>query len=196
MNILFIWIPKNAGSSFFELMKAQHDMKLFMDDNYYNFTNEGSVTFGHLNVQHLINAKIIKQSYWQEAKKVAIVRNPYSRFISLYLDFKRTGRISPHMMPKEFAHAIRHMSRAPGMFNALDYSQAASQVNWLLPGVEVLRFESLQRDINLMFGSGYVLPHENSSGDDWRRYYDEELQSMVYDLFFDSFVLLNYKREL
>lgn len=192
-HILFIWIPKNAGSSFFKLMQDKRNMRLYTQD-YYNFHNSGSVTFGHLNVRFLLEQRFITQEYWNSALKIAITRNPYSRFASLYHDFLRSHRIAPDTTPHSFAHALRSLSRKPGLFNAMDYSQAASQVSWLLPGITLFKFETLQQDIFKMFGSEYVLPHENNSGTDYRMLYDEELQNMVYDLFYDAFVLLNYPK--
>lgn len=193
--ILFTWIPKNAGSSFYSLMKERRGMSLYLD-NFHHFTNKSSVTFGHVDVRLLINMKIISKEYWDKAIKVAIIRNPYSRFISLYQDFLRSKRLAPDTTPKEFAHVLRHYSRAPGMYNVLDYSQCASQVSWLLPGVRLLRFEYLQEDVAGVFGNDYIVPHENSSDVEWREFYDDELREMVYDLYYESFVLLNYKKEI
>ena len=193
--ILFIWIPKNAGSSFFRLMKEKKNMQLFTDD-YYRFQNSGSVTFGHLDIRKLLELKMISKEYWDNAKKIAIVRNPYSRFASLYYDFMRTSRINPSTSPHAFAHMLSNMSRNPGLYNTLDFSQASSQVKWLLPGVTLFHFETLQQDIFKMFGSEFILPHENSSEKDYRILYDDELKEIVYDLFYESFVLLNYPKQL
>lgn len=193
---LFIWIPKNAGSSLYALLKEKQQMRLFMQD-YYQFDNKGSVTFGHLDVRQLLKSKIISQHYWESARKVAIIRNPYSRFISLYQDFMRSKRLNPYTTPKEFANVLNHYSRQPGLYNVLDYSQGASQISWLLPGVTLLRFEHLQEDVAGVFGNDYILPHENAGDhDDWWSFYDHELQEMVYDLFYESFLVLGYKKEL
>src|SRR5690606_11927416 len=94
--ILFTWIPKTAGSSLYTLFKQKFGMRLFLDGQYYQFDNKGSVTFGHASVKDLIKAKIISQEYWDSALCLTVVRHPYYRFLSLYEDFKRSQRIAPH----------------------------------------------------------------------------------------------------
>lgn len=191
--ILFTWIAKNAGSSLYKLFKEKFGMRLFLDGQYYQFDNKGSVTFGHASVKDLIKAKIISQEYWDSALCLTVVRHPYHRFLSLYEDFKRSQRIAPHTTPHAFAHMLQHLSRNIGTFNAMDYSQCASQVSWLLPGVTILRYETLQEDINELFpGQNLELPRENIAPA-YHKGYGNDLKNLVYDLYREDFVTLGYQ---
>lgn len=184
MNNLFIWIPKTGGTSIYNALNKKMDMQLYTD-NYTAFDNIGNVSFGHADVSSLLQKQIVTKEYWQSCYKFTVVRNPYSRFISLYNDFRQSKRIPVDTTLKEFASVIEHFTRKPGLFNVMDYSQAASQVNWILPGVEVLRFECI---------SSFCEQHENKGTlDYWLDYYTPETLKMVTDIYYDDLTLLNYE---
>lgn len=171
---LFIWIPKTAGTS---ILSTYKNMRVVLDQK---FDNKGDVTFGHFDVKLLLRQGIISKEYWQQAYKFTVVRNPYDRFISLYQDFKRTGRIPRKLTEIQFAHTLLHVTRKPGLYNTLDFSQCASQVDWLLPGIEIKRFEQLD-----------IKPHLNKSFG--QSCYTGELAGIVTELYRDDFILLNYE---
>jgi hypothetical protein len=177
---LFIWIPKTAGTS---ILTTYPYMRIFLGD-YKDFNNDSDATFGHYDVRLLLKAGIISQQYWQQAYKFTIVRNPYDRFISLFNDFKRSGRVEPKMSEVKFAHMLLQMTRKPGLYNTLDFSQCASQADWVIHGVEVKKFEELPA----------VTPHLNRSNRKvWQKYYNTELAELVTELYKDDFVLFNYE---
>lgn len=197
-NLLFIHIPKCAGTSVYDALKKAHDMKLYLDapyNHYSNFDNKGNVCFGHLDVQQLIYEGVIKPEYWRETRHFAFVRNPYDRFMSLWADFKRSNRIHQGTTLWEFAWGLIHLSRKPTLHNAFDFSQCASQVDWLLPGTEILRFENLTEEM-MRFGITTV-PHLNQGcTTSWQNAYDKETLKLVTELYLDDFVLLDYKIEV
>jgi Sulfotransferase family len=176
--ILFIWIPKTAGTS----IADHYRLKIYLD-NYREFNNDGNVTFGHIDVKLLLRAGVISKDYWEQAYKFTVVRNPYDRFISLYNDFKRSGRIDSRVTELRFAHTLQNVTRKPGLYNTLDFSQCASQMDWILPGIVIRRFEDID-----------VSPHLNKSEHaPWQKYYNSELVRIVTDLYLDDFILLNYE---
>lgn len=182
-NKLFIWIPKNAGTSMYHKMQYEHEMKLLIE-NYYLFNNKGSVSFGHASPRALLQRGVISNEYWQQADKFCIVRNPYTRFVSLFHDMQRTNRIHPKTTMVAFAHMLQHMTREIGLFNTKDYSQCAAQVSWIVPGVRILRFEELDFD---------DLPAHNTGG--YIKYpLSSELRSVVYALYREDFAILNYDK--
>lgn len=175
--MIFIWIPKTGGTTFFE---ETPDLQLYTED-YHRFDNTGSVTFGHACIKEILRAGIITQAYWDSQKKYAIVRNPYDRFVSLYFDFLRTSRIAPGTTPEQFASALKHTTRRPGLYNAKDYSQCAAQVEWIVPGTNLLYFETLIQ----------FMPKKNAGNYEWHGY-SENLLNMVTELYYEDFVMLNY----
>lgn len=177
--MIFIWIPKCGGTSIFS---QQNGMKLYLN-NYHEFDNTGDVCFGHADVRELIKRKIITKEYWQNNKAFAVVRNPYHRFISLYFNRLKSGRLDPHVSMKNYAASVLpNVTRKPGLYNVKDFSQASSQVEWLFEGVEIRRFENLTG-----------LPHLNKSTEGKHmEYYDTELLRLVTDLYYDDLTILNY----
>lgn len=177
MNELFIWIPKTAGTS----IATEKNLTVITKD-YHLFDNQGGVTFGHADIKEVIKRGYISAEYWRNAYKFTVVRNPYSRFISLWKDFVKSRRTLAS--PEEFAQVLLHSSRKIGLYNAMDYSQCASQVDWITPDVEILYFEGFVKSVALHLNSGNV--------EDWRYFYNTNLYSMVNELYRDDFLMLGY----
>lgn len=179
---LFVWIPKTGGTSVYEEFKIKFDMKLYLD-NYREFDNTGSVTFGHYDVKSLIKGQVITKDYWTKVHKLVVVRNPYHRFVSLYNDFLKSGRIFPDTTIRKFATILQNVTRKPGMYNVKDFSQAASQIDWIFDGVEIYKLEDWDD-----------CPHHlnKSTEGNHMDYYTPELIRMVTDLYYDDFTILGY----
>lgn len=156
---------------------------LYLENNIHEFRNYGNACFGHFDVKQLIKMRTISKEYWQNTEAFTVVRNPYDRFVSLYNDFLKSGRIFPDTTIRKFATILPTLTRKPGYYNVKDFSQTSSQVNWLLPGVEIQRLEDM---------SNY-LPHLNKSSDKpYLEYYDRELLNIVTDIYYDDLTILNY----
>lgn len=191
MNKIFVWIPKTGGTSVFNALQAK-GMRIFLNDEYNKWDGTGDVSFGHTNLLMLINKGIISAEYWKNCHPLTIVRNPYSRFVSLYHDYLRTQRISDHTSIEDFAFVVKHTYRKPGLYNAIGFSQASSQVSWMVPGLQVLRFETLASESKKKLG--ITIEHLNSGNTGkWQEYYTPDLYKVVADLYYDDFLLLNYE---
>lgn len=186
MNTLFIWIPKTAGTSFYSVLKEHLNMQLFTED-YHRFDNTGNVTFGHACVNSLMNYNIIKPSFMDNAKIMTVIRNPYDRFVSLYNDYKRTGRIPPDFTQWQFANTLRTVTRKPGLYNSIDFSMCANQTDWLIPNSRDLKLEYLNQFV--MGAFGVRLPTLNCSE---TNEFDEECRDIVGELYNKDFCLLDY----
>lgn len=189
--LLFIWIPKTAGTSVYTALKEKRGIQLYLD-NFREFDNIGSASFGHLCPKALLKSNIISQKYWQEAQKFVIVRNPYDRFVSLWKDHKRSSRIFPDTTLRQFAFSCLNLDNKPGLYNTLHYSQCAAQVEWILPGVEILRFEDMPDNLKSIGLDS--IPHENKGSDgDYLKEYDVETIELVTKLYREDFATLNYE---
>lgn len=190
-NSLFIWIPKTAGTSLFEVLKEHHGYRLFLD-NYKDFDNTGNVSFGHLSVQDLLHTGVISRKYWANTDSFCVVRNPYDRFRSLWIDFKRSKRITEDTTLWQFAWGVRNLTNRPGLFNAKDFSQCAPQCSWVVPGTKILRFENLEADL-AGIGVTQAMPHKNKGTDRfWKDDYDEDTMRLVSEIYMEDFITFDY----
>lgn len=189
MNKIFVHIPKTGGTSIFESLRTECGMNIYLD--YEKFSGSPWVTFGHISLKHLIREGVVSKEFYKNSHVFTSVRNPYSRFVSLWLDFKRSHRLAPDTTLTQFAFACSTMDRKVGLFNVIGYSQAACQSEWLLPNIDILRFENLQEDFKIRFNINLL--HLNSSGDtDWLKYYDSESEKIVREMYADDFAVLGY----
>ena len=179
--MIFIWIPKTGGTTFanmhpemkvYDQWPSRTDLLVYSDE----------MSFGHACPKELIRHQVIPKSIWDSHVKCAIVRNPYDRFLSLYHDYQRTGRISQNMTQQVFARAIIEMDPKPGFFNSHGLSMCAPQVDWLLPGVEIIRFEDFTATAPVKLNSGNYA-------------YDLDPRAMdhIADFYRADFTVLNYK---
>lgn len=95
-NVLFIWIPKTAGTSMFHIFQKNGCQKLKFPKDYLSFNGKGFVTFNHFSICSLIKAKIISEDFFENAFKFAFIRNPWDRLVSLFayrksINLKRFG---------------------------------------------------------------------------------------------------------
>lgn len=183
--MIFIWIPKTGGTTF----ASMHPQMKVITENYRNrgFDLYQDVSFGHACPKLLIKKGAIDMAIWSYHQKVAIIRNPFTRFLSLYHDYKRTGRISQGMTQFQFMRAIIEMDPKPGYFNSYQLSMCAPQVEWLLPGVQVMRFEeSIEgRDAHLNKG-GYEEGLDRRVIDEILFYYRADFVTLNYDDRYDN----------
>lgn len=203
-KILFVWIPKNAGTSFYEALKTSVNMKMFLKINDINkkFISKGSATFGHINVVELLNENIIDKSYYEDSFVFCICRNPYDRFVSLFHYLKKQNRIPKDYMPVDLIHDIVKGIPPVGLYNFKGISQCNRQVDWIegLKINKVLRFENLNTDALQLakeLGFKISLPHVNQS--DNRKKIHEELDSKTIELiqkyYQEDFISFNYSMD-
>jgi hypothetical protein len=204
-KVLFIWIPKNAGTSFYEAFKGSVNMKMFLKVNQIKkkFTNKGSATFGHINVVELLNQNIIDKAYYDESYAFCISRNPYDRFVSLFHYLKKQDRIPSDYKPIDLITETMKGIPPVGLYNFKGISQCNRQVDWIegLNIKKVLRFENLNDDaIKLSNELGFKLdiPHVNQSVN--RKNFYEEIDAktieLIQEYYKEDFIRFNYSMEI
>jgi len=153
---MFIWIPKNAGTSIYhELMHSIGMVRLKKADDVMSFSNCGAVTFGHYQVLSLLKLGVITQEYWNRAYKFAIIRNPYNRALSLY-HYLTWGKYAPKYSIDHFLDDVIKNAPPIGCYHVHGLSQANPQVDWIYgahgePLVDrVFRVEDLRQFENTM----------------------------------------------
>jgi len=204
-KVLFVWIPKNAGTSFYEALNASINMKMFLKlkDVKNKFTNSGSATFGHISLMALLEQRIIEVDYYEKSFVFCICRNPYDRFVSLFHYLKKQNRIPESYNPFDLITEIVKGIPPVGLYNYKGISQCNPQVNWI-EGVRidrVLRFENLNNeahDLSKELGFKLKIPHVNQSVDrkDFYKELDAQTIVLIQQHYKADFERFNYSMEV
>jgi hypothetical protein len=105
--VLFIWIPKTAGTSVYTLLKELGMRKYkSLDQARCRFPGSGMATFVHQSIPSLVEAGAIQEAFVRSAFKFSFVRNPYDRAVSLYYYFRRYNRLPPEMKFDRFLEIL------------------------------------------------------------------------------------------
>lgn len=179
-NLIFIWIPKSAGTSIADFFERQgfnfHQIKTGEEGflKLSKFKSFGYQTFGHLSLEALVKNGLLKKKYVNESLLVSVIRDPVDRFLSLYFYYKKIGVLEREKIktPAELMQQIQtYPPNQPGLFNWIKFSQCRPQTDWLpenqISKIKFLRFTYLDQDFgrlcqDLKLPTG-GLPRENTS---------------------------------
>ena len=132
-DMVFVWIPKTAGTSVYEALQKSCGMtKLKTVQSSFSFPQRGPVTFGHMSYNDLIAIGAVQRDYSQKAYKFSFVRCPYERAVSLYNYLKRGTKVDSAKSFIEFLEDVHLKRPAIGLYNTSGLSQTNPQVDWLI----------------------------------------------------------------
>jgi len=199
-NVLFIWVPKVAGTSIYETLHNLCGMrKLKSAGHWPKFENSGIVTFGHVSIQALREQGYMSDAYYKNAFKFAFVRNPLDRMVSLYHYSLRIGRTKPDMSFKDFCRRVAKGVPEIGLYNSQGLSQANSQSSWIPEDIDFIgRFEKLQDHFAALLKKlelpNVDLARKRVSKErrELLSYYNESSTRLVKELYKDDFDRFNY----
>jgi hypothetical protein len=205
-NIVFIWIPKTAGTSVFSWLETDVNMlKLKFPAQFKNFTNRGAVTFGHVHYQSLLSAGYISESFNDQAYKFCISRNPFDRAVSLYHYLVKISLYSGEFI--DFLSDVRLRRPPIGLYNECGISQANPQIDWIIDkngefivdevfSVEDMKvFEAVLRKKFNVSSNGKI-QHKNKTERpvDLLRVHSEAIP-MIQEIYMRDFELLGYDKQ-
>jgi hypothetical protein len=131
-DLVFIWIPKAAGTSIYTFLKNQIGcQKLKKQKEFLAFPNYGPVTFGHVSYNDLRALGTVSEKFHNSAFKFCFVRCPYARAVSLFNYLKMQNRISKNLQFDGFLDLVHCKRPSIGLYNSLGISQANPQTDWL-----------------------------------------------------------------
>ena len=169
----FIHIPKTGGSNF----KSRVDGKTpEIEGDWVRIECHNPVSFWE-------TTEYVHDQY------ITIVRNPYSRMVSIYEHIKSRRGMSSTF--KEFV-------TGPKKFFG-NWGWNWPQVRWIegSDNVKVFRMEDQLKDMEKFVGVEFASTNHNTgSYSDWKTYYTPELKDYVYDVWNEDFKMFNYGEEL
>ncbi len=203
INFIFIWIPKNAGSTIYKHLKNEFGCKKIKNVEKIKKMHPGPYTFGHISVTELIKNGYIDRKIIDNCKYICFVRNPYSRTVSLYNYYKKVKLIPSEMSFKTFLILLRNdFVRPIGLYNSSSLSQANQQYKWV-EGINIDfigRQENLISDLNKLYGLFGSDRQENSveylnrsTHDKYMSYYTKYEINIVNDIYEEDFLRFNYE---
>ena len=188
-KILFLHIPKAAGSSINALIKS-------LDPDSGALCERAHESASHIYEKH--------PNEFKEYFKFAVVRNPWARAVSLYHYRQKTRNHNPPHWPSR--KEINSMSFRDVVLKSLEQGEEyaevcpprdAPEIAWLEPSCfswvnindeisvdYICKLESIEKDIALMFEylglQASTLPHLNTSDHrPYAHYYDDETREIV-----------------
>ena len=181
---ILIHIPKNGGTSIRENSNVVIHVNNLMVSKQY-------LTPDHLPYMiHHIPATYLYREL-RSHPKVAVVRNPWSRLVSLYEyadDLRERGIGEYFQRDKiswdEFIDRIDVYAHSSQFYFNHPYDHFGSQLDWLTPDVKLLRYEHLAEDYEVMFGRP-LETHVNKGvyKEDYKCYYSTDQIEKVRDWF-------------
>ena len=201
---LFIWVPKAAGTSIFESLYRNYGcMKRKDISSAKKFKNQGSISFGHISVAHLLKNEFVSKDYFQRAYKFCFVRNPWDRAVSLHRYFH--DRVSGYSFTfPAFLERLKEGITPVGLYNNSGMSMCNPQTSWVLdadgnPLADFVgRFEQLERDwgkVCAQLGKELPLGHANrGKHDHYKTYYkDRAMRKLVREIYISDVETFGYR---
>lgn len=212
---LFIHIPKNAGISVSKNCPAIPVSEGLISADVKNEIQNRNPIFYRDFIKHVPYYHLDKQVLSQSDRVMAIVRNPWSRLVSMYhyVDRIRPDTISTSYDQKkisfdEYLNRMDNFEMSPFHYCNHPYDQWGNQLDWIPEHIDILRYENLQEDIQSYFGNNVQLTKENVGNyeKDYKEHYNEEQKEKVARWFnrdierwgftFESGATKNYWKEI
>lgn len=198
-NAVFIWIPKNAGTSMYHALRRYGCVKTKEAERIrYQFSQRGLVTFGHMDYPTLVDEGYISEDFDRSAYKFCFSRDPYSRAVSTYVYLRKAEGFDETFL--EFWQNVREKGPDPiGIHHVIGTSQCNPQVRWIenIDMDFIGRYENLAEDFGRITNELGLPPHSlghqnrskrKSSG----QYYCRETKAIIEELFAEDFEYFGY----
>jgi hypothetical protein len=202
---LFIWIPKNAGTSVYKMLRPHGLVKLRTTRSArLCFRNSGRVTFGHMAIESLVDLDLVSRDFVDRAFKFAFSRDPYARAASLYRYLLDTHVLRNWHEQPTFGEFLRLIADGLydriGAYNSRGLSQCNPQVEWLR-GVEadkIYRVENLADFIADISERWKIpksrIPHANQSAAGVRIDLSREEKALIGEIYAEDFNRFGYSK--
>ena len=200
---IFVHIPKNAGTSIKKLLVGNEDFKSLKRP------------WKH---ETIANIKKSNPEVYNSYKKIAVIRNPYDRMVSMYAFLKRYRSSNDLLNTYQYnsktnSYEIIETAKAPidgfrywwkdknadpqKIHGDLEIAKRLfnSQSDWIDDTVHIIKYESLDNDLSDFLNKEIELPIENDSYTfEYTKYYNQETADIIYDRYKEDFEKFDYKK--
>jgi len=203
-KILFIHIPKNAGTSIERDLFPSFDFKgAYSKDALYGFDAELGLNLQHATLAQLLGKHLITEHQLQGYTSFAVVRNPFTRAISGYKwllkDLKTEGTFE-EFLTQSGAFSEGRLSEAPHYVadHFLTQSDFIAQAGRIRVD-HVLRFEHLKQDFGrLAHSKGWDAHLDNHFKKNRQKRWElarlmtPKIQALIVERYREDFELFDY----
>ena len=198
---VFIWIPKNAGTSLYSMLRKYGCIKVkVLNQIKRRFSQRGLITFDHMDYNQLVNNNHICPKYDAKSFKFCFSRNPYDRAVSLYVYLTKKMPDKPSFL--NFWQSLEGNIENIGMYNSKGMSMCNPQYRWIEnTDVDFIgRYENYSEDLEKLMAEvnlpALTMQHENKSKrKDWKSYYCEQSKIIIERIYDKDFEYFMYEKE-
>lgn len=209
-KLIFIHIPKTGGLSMMSMLEIEHK-----SENLYGVIRDNEsfpITGSHCSIlQHLsaLEVKKLCPEYFDSYHKFTVVRNPYDRIVSIY-NYQQHLGINHHLHDPSWSFGyfvrnlrknflkIREVSSHNGYCHFIPQIDFIYDKNTLLVDA-IIKFEDYSRQVSeflkrFRINSNMVYENVSSKNVLWHDMYTPELKDIVYSIYEQDFIKLNYRK--
>ncbi len=203
-KFIFFHIPKNAGSSVGDLLIKNENFyyskiifskilkKFSRKDNFFFDNNQKKLHFfrSHETLKYI--EKLISNKIFNDYYKFAIVRNPFSRFVSRYNYTKLVLKDNELKFPDFLKKHIKSNLITDHQYQFLLNSRNEIGVD------KIVKYENLKKDLDeisnkINIDTKNLNKINVSTYDSYRNYYDDETKEIVKNFSFEDLNYFDYK---
>jgi hypothetical protein len=205
----FIWVPKTAGTSIAYVLRktvgllAAHNLDRLIQADFDLNPRPQALTVGHQSLDHLIELDLLRPENIDASETFTVVRNPYTRAVSLWGYLRKKGRLAQGCSFDDFIFGVTPKNSKVGAYNQRGFSLASPmtrwthQAHWRGPKT-VIRFEDLPASPNVSLGHLTLpleLPHKNKGPNKPTVYCREQTLSRLREFYCSDFEAFSYSEE-
>lgn len=191
MNVMFVHIPKSAGTSIEKslgLIRARTPSKFSR-----LFKNSGQYSFGHIDVRKRLRNGAISKQFYSSAFKFCFCRNPYDRAVShfFYARKRHPDKFSPKI---SFIDFTRTLGKYGKMFRTQGFYTKGIKFDF------IGRFENLADDFKKIAETigidAELICQNKTKHEPYYRYYNSESARNIKEFYREDFKEFGYDNRL